>query len=72
MSKKKYLLMAGMLCALPWTASAQQTDPLTGRRRLFNEGRQLFSRQDYAAARQVLEQYVDQGPEARLVEEALK
>ncbi len=70
MSKKKYLLMAGMLCALPWTASAQQTDPLTGRRRLFNEGRQLFSRQDYAAARQVLEQYVDQGPEARLVEEA--
>lgn len=68
--KNKYLLMAGMLCALPWTASAQQTLPLTGARRLFEDGRQLFCRQDYAAARQALEKYVDGSPEAQLLEEA--
>lgn len=68
--KNKYLLMAGMLCALPWTASAQQTLPLTGARRLFEDGKQLFCRQDYAAARQALEKYVDGTPEAQLLVEA--
>lgn len=70
MKNKKYLLMAGMMCALPWTVAAQQTYPLTGSRRLFDDGKQLFGRQDYAAARQVLEKYVDGSPDAQLLEEA--
>ena len=49
---KKYIWMAGLCCALPLTVSGQQVEPLTGADRLFNEGRALFLRQDYAAARQ--------------------
>ena len=48
---KKYIWMAGLCCALPLTVSGQQVEPLTGADRLFNEGRELFLRQDYAAAR---------------------
>ena len=54
---KKYIWMAGLCCALPLTVSGQQVEPLTGADRLFNEGRELFLRQDYAAARQTLVRY---------------
>ena len=52
------MLIAGWLCALPLAASGQQTEPLTDSRRLFDDGKQLFLRQDYAAARQTLDRYV--------------
>ena len=57
---KKYIWMAGLCCALPLTVSGQQVEPLTGADRLFNEGRELFLRQDYAAARQTLVRYTRQ------------
>lgn len=64
------MLIAGWLCALPLAASGQQTEPLTDSRRLFDDGKQLFLRQDYAAARQTLDRYVRQNGEADLLDEA--
>ena len=48
---KKYIWTVGLCCALPLAVSGQQVEPLTGGERLFHEGRELFLRQDYAAAR---------------------
>lgn len=62
--KKKYKWIAGCLCALPLVVSAQQTEPLTDHRRLFDDGKELFLRHDYAAAQQTLMQYVKQNPQA--------
>lgn len=42
MKNKKYLWLAGWLCAIPLSLAAQQTEPLTGKERLFNEGKTLF------------------------------
>lgn len=55
-----YKWIAGLLCAVPMSLSAQQTEPMTGPERLFNDGKQLFLRHDYAAARQTLKDYVKQ------------
>ena len=64
MNTKKYKWIAGCLCALPLVVSAQQTEPLTDHRRLFDDGKELFLRHDYAAAQQTLMQYVKQNPRA--------
>lgn len=64
------MLIASWLCALPLAASGQQTEPLTDSRRLFDDGKQLFLRQDYAAARQTLDRYVRQNGETDLLDEA--
>lgn len=64
MNTKKYKWIAGCLCALPLVVSAQQTEPLTDHRRLFDDGKELFLRHDYAAAQQTLMQYVKQNPQA--------
>lgn len=64
MNTKKYKWIAGCLCALPFVVSAQQTEPLTDHRRLFDDGKELFLRHDYAAAQQTLMQYVKQNPQA--------
>ena len=37
MKNKKYLWLAGWLCAIPLSLAAQQTEPLTGKERLFND-----------------------------------
>lgn len=66
---KKYIWMAGLCCALPLTVSGQQVEPLTGADRLFNEGRELFLRQDYAAARQTLVRYTRQAGEKAWADE---
>lgn len=64
MNTKKYKWIAGCLCALPLVVFAQQTEPLTDHRRLFDDGKELFLRHDYAAAQQTLMQYVKQNPQA--------
>lgn len=64
MNTKKYKWIAGCLCALPLVVSAQLTEPLTDHRRLFDDGKELFLRHDYAAAQQTLMQYVKQNPQA--------
>lgn len=64
MNTKKYKWIAGCLCALPLVVSAQQTEPLTDHRRLFDDGKELFLRHGYAAAQQTLMQYVKQNPQA--------
>lgn len=69
MKNKKYLWIAGWLCALPLSLPAQQTEPLTGTERLFDDGKQLFLREDYAAARQTLSRYMEQKGEASLRDE---
>lgn len=65
-----YRWVAGMLCALPVAAFSQQTEPLTGAERLFEDGKQLFLRHDYAAARQTLSQYVKETETADFRDEA--
>ena len=65
-----YRWVAGMLCALPVAAFSQQTEPLTGAERLFEDGKQLFLRHDYAAARQTLSQYVKETEAADFRDEA--
>ena len=52
MKNKGNALIAGLFMTMPMLAVAQQTEPLTGDSRLFNDGKQLFMRHDYAAARQ--------------------
>ena len=67
---KGYKWAAGLLCALPVAAFSQQTEPLTGAERLFNDGKQLFLRHDYAVARQTLSQYVSEAETADFRDEA--
>lgn len=69
MNAKKYKWIAGCLCALPLVVSAQQTEPLTDSRRLFDDGKELFLRRDYAAAQQTLMQYVQQYPQNEMSDE---
>lgn len=56
--KIQHCLLAGALSALPLLAAAQQTTPLTGHQRLFDEGKALFLQREYAAAQQSLEKYI--------------
>ena len=58
MKNKKYVWIAGWLCSFPLFVSAQQVEPLTDSYRLFKDGKELFLRQDYAAAHQVLNRYI--------------
>ena len=58
MKNKKYVWIAGWLCTFPLFVGAQQVEPLTDSYRLFQDGKELFLRQDYAAAHQVLNKYV--------------
>jgi TolA-binding protein len=70
MKKGKNVWMAGVLCTLPLMAPAQQTRTLTDGKRLFDDGKELFLRQDYAAAQQTLLRYVEVGDQTTLLEEA--
>ena len=58
MKNRRQKWIAGLLCAFPLAMAAQQTEPLTGPQRLFEDGKILFERHDYAAARQTLERYL--------------
>lgn len=69
MNTKKYKWIAGCLCALPLVVSAQQTEPLTDHRRLFDDGKELFLRHDYAAAQQTLMQYIKQNSQTETSDE---
>lgn len=62
--------MAGWMCMVPWMAFAQQVEPLTDPVRLFEDGKTLFFRHDYAAARQSLIRYLQEEPQAEFAEEA--
>ena len=44
MKNKGNAFIAGLLMTMPIVAGAQQTEPLTGQSRLFNDGKQLFMR----------------------------
>lgn len=70
MNKRRYAWIVGCLWALPLVAAAQQTEPLTETRRLFDDGKLLFQRHDYAAARQTLSRYMKQKVEPSLADEA--
>ncbi len=70
MKNKKHVWVAGAMCVLPLMGMAQQTEPLTDSRRLFDAGKELFLRRDYAAAQQTLSRFVQQKPQASLADEA--
>lgn len=70
MKNKNHVWVAGAMCMLPLMGMAQQTEPLTDSRRLFDDGKELFLRRDYAAAQQTLSRFVQQKPQASLVDEA--
>lgn len=70
MKNKKHVWVAGAMCVLPLMGMAQQTEPPTDSRRLFDDGKELFLRRDYAAAQQTLSRFVQQKPQASLADEA--
>ena len=70
MKNRKHALIAGAMCLLPMMAVAQQTEPLTGARRLFDDGKTLFLRHDYAAAQQTLLKYIELEPQTSFSDEA--
>ena len=70
MKNKGNAFIAGLMMTMPIVAGAQQTEPLTGHSRLFDDGKQLFMRHDYAAARQTLMRYMDSGKCAEFADEA--
>lgn len=70
MKNKKHVWVAGAMCVLPLMGMAQQTEPLRDSRRLFDDGKELFLRRDYAAAQQTLSRFVQQKPQASLADEA--
>ena len=57
--KLKQTLMLALLGALPAAGLAQRHVPLHGPERLFEEGKELFIKKDYAAALHVLSRYVE-------------
>lgn len=69
MKNRKHALIAGAMCMLPLMAVAQQTEPLTGARRLFDDGKTLFFRHDYAAAQQTLLKYIKLEPQTSFSDE---
>lgn len=58
MKGRKLVWMAGLMSVVSITGNAQQVEPVTGNQRLFEDGKQLFLRHDYAAARQTLDRYI--------------
>lgn len=70
MKNNQKIWVAGALCLLPLVGSAQQPEPLTAVRRLYDDGKELFLRHDYAAARQTLEKALIQCPHAGWTDEA--
>lgn len=70
MKHKRQGWITGLLCAFPLVMAAQQTEPLTGAQRLFDDGKILFERRDYAAARQTLECYLQNESRRALRDEA--
>ena len=58
MKNKKQILITGALCIWSAMANAQQVEPLTHQQRLFDDGKELFLRHDYAAAQQTLIKYI--------------
>ncbi len=58
MKNNKKLWVTGALCLLPFVGNAQQSKSLVGVQRLFEDGKELFLRHDYAAARQTLTKYI--------------
>ena len=70
MKNKKYVWIAGWMCTFPLAVGAQQVEPLTDSRRLFEDGKQLFLRQDYAAARQTLTRYLSEKEKSVYQDEA--
>ena len=67
--KKKWWGVIGLMCLFPLVIHAQQIEPLTHPKRLFDDGKELFLRHEYAAAQQTLKQYLKTTPEASLKEE---
>ena len=58
MKINKYVYLTACLCTATLNVGAQQTEPLTAVSRLYQEGKQLFLREDYSAAQQMLTRYV--------------
>ena len=69
MKNKKYVWIAGWLCSFPLFVGAQEARPLTDSYRLFQDGKELFLRQNYAAAHQVLNRYAKGAKAAKDMDE---
>lgn len=70
MKKRNVVWIAGMMSIMPLAVDAQSVEPVTGSQRLFDDGRQLFLRHDYAAARQTLAQYIKSDGDLEYADEA--
>lgn len=70
MKNKKQILITGALCIWSAMANAQQIEPLTHQQRLFDDGKELFLRHDYAAARQTLIKYISSASDTKQADEA--
>ena len=70
MKNRRNAIIASLFMVIPVVAGAQQTGLLTGQGRLFDDGKQLFMRHDYAAARQTLMRYMDSDNRPEFADEA--
>ena len=70
MKNKKQILITGALCIWSAMANAQQVEPLTHQQRLFDDGKELFLRHDYAAAQQTLIKYISSASDTKQADEA--
>lgn len=70
MKNKKQIWITGALCIWSAMANAQQVEPLTHPQRLFDDGKELFLRHDYAAAQQTLIKYIKSASDAKQTDEA--
>lgn len=62
MKNIRKIWVVGVLCILSLVGNAQQLQSLNGSQRLFDDGKELFLRHDYAAARQTLTKYIRLNP----------
>lgn len=70
MKKRKLVWVAGLMSVMPFVGNAQKIEPVTGSQRLFDDGKLLFLRHDYAAARQTLTRYINSEGTLSYVDEA--
>ena len=70
MRSVRHFFAVGLFCTIPLIATAQRDDVSVNVRHLFNQGKSLFIRQDYAASQQILIRYLQQASQPDFVEEA--
>lgn len=69
MKHVKHIWALGLFCTIPLMATAQRENVPADARHLFDEGKSLFVRQDYAASRQILTRYLQQAAQPDFTDE---